>query len=138
MESAADYVSKETAAKQEAQREQITQQLKARQSASRRGSLPVRIGLPGGVSSMPQVSVARILIVDSDATVLQIRVYPEWIGTALRRLRVTLVVVAGLLLGLLATGRLGRRHRRWVGLAVVVALLPFGGIGTVQAVILIA
>ncbi len=137
-ESVSDYVSKETAAKQEAQREQITQQLKARQSASRRGSLPVRIGLPGGVNSMPQVSVARILIVDSDATVLQIRVYPEWIGTALQRLRVALVVIAGLLLGLLATGRLGRRHRRWVGLAVVVALLPFGSIGTVQAVILIA
>ena len=138
LESGADYVSKETVAKQEVQREQLTQQLKARQSASRRGSLPVRIGLPGGVTSLPQVSVARILLVDEEAAVLPIRVYPEWFHSALRGGRIILILGAGVLLALLVTGRLARRRGRWVALVMVVAMVPVGGIGVVQSTVLIA
>ncbi len=138
LESAADYVSEGTVAKQEAQREQLSQQLKARQSASRRGSLPVRIGLPGGVASLPQVLAARILLVDEEATVLPIRVYPEWFGSALRTGRIFLILGAGVLLALLFTGRLARRHGRWVALVMVAAMVPVGGIGIAQSVFLIA
>jgi hypothetical protein len=138
MDSVGDYVSKEVAEEQVAQQQRITQQLKARQGASRRGSLPVRIGLPGGVDSLPRVMVARILIVDDDATVLPIRVYPGWIDTALRMVKMLLIAAAGVLLALLVSGLLERRHGRWVAVAAVVSLVPLGGVGALAALFLVA
>jgi hypothetical protein len=130
------YVSDELARKQKAQEDQIQQQVTARQSASRRGSLPVRIGLPGGVTSLPAVAVARILIVDDVESVLRIRIYPPWLRPALRWLQILLIVGAGALVALLAIGSLARRHGRWVALTVVAAVLPAGGISVVPAVAL--
>jgi hypothetical protein len=127
------YMSKEITEEQAAQQQRITQQLKARQGAGRRGSLPVRIGLPGGVASLPQITVARILIVDDDTTELPIRVYPGWFDTALRMMKMLLIAAAGLLLALLINGRLERRFGRWVATLVVIALLPLGGIGVLAS-----
>jgi hypothetical protein len=123
------YVSKEIAEEQVSQQQRITQQLKARQGAGRRGSLPVRIGLPGGVESLPRVTVSRILIVDDDATLLPIRVYPGWFDSALRMVKMLLIAVAGVLLALLVSGRLERRFGRWVAAAAFIALVPLGGVG---------
>jgi hypothetical protein len=128
------YMSKEIVEEQNAQQQRITQQLKARQGAGRRGSLPVRIGLPGGVASLPQITVARILIVDDDATLLPVRVYPGWFDTALRMVKMLLIAAAGVLLALLAIGRIERRFGRWVAAAVLVALLPLGGVSVLASV----
>jgi hypothetical protein len=128
------YMSKEIVEEQNAQQQRITQQLKARQGAGRRGSLPVRIRLPGGVASLPQITVARILIVDDDATLLPVRVYPGWFDTALRMVKMLLIAAAGVLLALLAIGRIERRFGRWVGVAVLIALLPLGGVSVLASV----
>jgi hypothetical protein len=127
------YMSKEITEEQAAQQQRITQQLKARQGAGRRGSLPVRIGLPGGVGSMPRITVARILIVDDDTTELPIRVYPGWFDTTLRMVKMLLMAAAGVLLALLSSGRIERRFGRWVGAAVLIALVPLGGVGVAAA-----
>jgi hypothetical protein len=133
MGSADTYMSKEITEEQSAQQQRITQQLKARQGAGRRGSLPVRIGLPGGVASLPQITVARILIVDDDTTELPIRVYPGWFDTALRMVKILLIAAAGVLLALLISGRLERRYGRWVAATFLIALLPLGGVGVMAS-----
>jgi hypothetical protein len=135
LDGAAGYISDELQKKQRAQEEQIQQQVTARQSASRRGSLPVRISLPGGVTSMPIVAVTRILIVDEDQTRLVIRRYPAWLRSGLRTLHILLIVGAGMLAALLVTGLLARSYGRWVGLVALAALLPVGGIGVVPAAV---
>ena len=128
MEEMQSYLSDETVAKQKVQTEVLQQQL-ARQGASRRGSLPVRIGLPGGVSSMPRLEVARILVVETEPIALPVRVYPEWLRSLLSWLRGLLALAVGVASGALLLRRPLRRHARWVGLGAVVSLLPFGGLG---------
>ena len=83
---------------------------------------------------MPQITVARILIVDDDATLLLVRVYPGWFDTALRMVKMLLIAAAGVLLALLAIGRIERRFGRWVAVAVLVALLPLGGVSVLASV----
>jgi hypothetical protein len=137
LDEAADYVSEGLAEKQKAQQDQIVKQMAVRQGASRRGSLPVRINLPGGVSNLPNLTVARILIVDEGETLLPIRVYPGWSRSALRSLQGLLILAAGVLVALLATGRLAPGRGRWVALVSIAAILPVGGISVVPAVIMI-
>jgi hypothetical protein len=135
LEEAAGYVSSELVDKQKVQQEQIQQQVMARQGAGRRGALPVRINLPGGVTSLPVVTVARILIVDDEQTALAIRIYPQWLRATLRSLQVLAIVAAGVLAALLIVGRLGRWHLRWVALIALLGLLPVGGIAIVPALV---
>ncbi len=132
---ASRYLSDEMAMKQEAQQEQIQKLATARQGASRKGSLPVRIRLPGGVTDLPRVLVTRMLIVDDERPELSIRVYPDWLRPLLTLLQVGLVLVAGVLLGLLTVARV--RWARWPlpAAAAAVALLPTGGLGPVEVVI---
>ena len=129
-------VSADTYAAQEEQEAKIIQQLKARQGASRKGALPVRIALPGGISSMAKVSVARILMVDETETVLRIRAFPPWTRSLTRFVQLMLILAAGLLVGLLAVGRLARQKLPWVAALFVAALIPVGGIGVIGVVIL--
>jgi hypothetical protein len=129
-------VSADTYAAQKEQEAQITRQLKARQGASRKGALPVRIALPGGISSMAKVSVARILMVDETETVLRVRAYPRWTRSLTRFVQVMLILAAGLFVGLLVVGRLPRQKLPWVAALSVAALIPFGGIGVITAVFL--
>ncbi len=129
-------VSADTYAAQKKQEAKITQQLKVRQGASRKGALPVRIALPGGISSMAKISVARILMVDETETVLRVRAYPRWTRSLTRFVQLMLILAAGLSVGLLAVGRLPRRKLPWVAALFLAALIPFGGIGVVSVVML--
>ncbi len=129
-------VSKDTYEAQDKQEAKITQQLRARPGASRKGALPVRIALPGGISSMAKVSVARILMVDETETVLRMRAFPRWTRSLTRFVQLMLILAAGLLVGLLAVGRLPRQKLPGVAALLVAALVPFGGIGVISAVIL--
>jgi hypothetical protein len=137
LDEAAQYVSEGVVEKQKAQQDQIQQQMAARQGARRRGSLPVRINLPGGVGSLPTVTAARILIVDEGETVLPIRIYPGWSRSALRWTQLLLILVAGVLIALRATARLPRIRARWIVLVTLAAILPVGGIAVIPAGLLI-
>jgi len=85
------------------QEEAVVQRLKQK-SASRKGALPVRIAIPGGVNQLPRVTVSRMLIVGDEPNAFSIRVYPAWITAALRLLQPVLLVAAGLLLGATLAG----------------------------------
>ncbi len=122
------YVSKETLGYQQKQEMEVRQKVKARKGASRKGSLPVRISLPGGVNQLPKITVARILMVGDDDTDLAIWVFPVWFNILLKVVKVLFICLAGILLGLFAGGRRFRGARVWTALAVILALAPFGGI----------
>jgi hypothetical protein len=124
-----DYVSQETVAEQRKQASRIQQQLKTRQGASRKGAMPVRIALPGGISSMPRVTVARILMVDQDATDLDLRCYPGWLRSLARHLQTALIVVAGVLFGLLFAGTFPWLRLWMAGAVLLLAMVPGRGLG---------
>jgi hypothetical protein len=121
-----DAVSEDAAASQLAQEESVRQQL-ARKGSSRRGTLPVRIAIPGGVTRLPRITVSRVLIVGDEPNSFPILVYPAWLANVLRTLQPTLILVAGMLLGLTLAGVLRRRTLSWAVLAAAGGLLPFGG-----------
>lgn len=132
---AAAPVSSETVAKQKKQEEQAFTQLKVRQGAVRRGALPVRITLPQGVTALPKVAVARILMVDDAPVHLPIRVYPGWIVAMMRWIEILAFVSAALLLGFWRRGR----TRQLIGslVAVAVSLIVPGGPGLLGTVFLV-
>ncbi len=133
---AAAPVSSETIVKQKMQEEQAFKQLKVRQGAVRRGALPVRIALPQGVTTLPKVAVARILMVEDAPVRLPILVYPGWISALLKSVEVLAIAAAAFLLGL------WRRDRPWLlagaVLAALVGLIVPGGPGVVGTVFLVA
>jgi hypothetical protein len=109
------------------QEEAIVQQMKQK-AATRKGALPVRIAIPGGVSRLPRVTVSRMLIVGDEPNAFFIRVYPAWITGMLRMLQPVLLVAAGLLLGATLAGALDQRHLRLGVVAGFLGLVPFGGL----------
>jgi hypothetical protein len=132
------YVSDRLMKSQVAQEEQLQQQVTARQNVNRRGSLPVRIALPDGVTSMPLIAVARVLMVERGPISLAIRVYPGWLRRTLDGIQTLLILTAGLALGLALGRRLGQPWRRWVVILVVAAVVPKGGIGVAGSAVWIA
>ena len=129
-------VSSETVVMQKKQEEQAFSQLKARQGAVRRGALPVRIALPQGVTALPKVAVARILMVEDAPVRLPIRVYPGWIRSFMRTVEVLAIAVAAFLLGFWRRGR--NRLLAGAVIAVLVGLFVSGGPGIVGSVVLVA
>ncbi len=119
------------------QEEAVAQQFKQK-AASRKGALPVRIAIPGGVNQLPRVTVSRMLIVGDEPNTFSIRVYPPWIAWLLRLLQPVLLVAAGLLLGATLAGVLDRRHRLLGGVAGFLGLVPFGGLNPVAAFMILA
>ena len=109
-------VSEKAVKSQVQQEEAAVQQLKMRQASSRRGALPVRIALPDGVSSLPKITAARILLVDGSTPVLRIRRYPEWSRDALMLLEVLRLGAAAWLLAA------WRRRFHLAGVVVLVLL----------------
>ncbi len=133
----ADAVSEETAESQVRQEADIRQQMMQKGSA-RKGALPVRIAIPGGVGRLPQVTVSRMLIVGDEPNTFPIRVYPGWITPALMWLQLLALLGSALLSGLLMAGLLPRRRLPWVVLLGFVGLLPFGGLGPAGALLLLS
>jgi hypothetical protein len=133
----ADSVSEETAKSQVRQEADIRQQLMQKGSA-RKGALPVRIAIPGGISRLPQVTVSRMLIVGDEPNSFPIRVYPAWIATLLTALQLLSILGAALMLGLLLAGLLRRRRAVWVAPLVLLGVLPLGGLGTLGALVLLS
>ncbi len=133
----ADAVSEETAESQVRQEADIRQQMMQKGSA-RKGALPVRIAIPGGVGRLPQVTVSRMLIVGDEPNTFPIRVYPGWITPALMWLQLLALLGSALLTGLLMAGLLPRRRLLWVVLLGFVGLLPFGGLGPAGALLLLS
>jgi hypothetical protein len=132
----ADTVSEEAAKAQVRQEESVVQQL-AQKGAGRKGSLPVRIAIPGGVNRLPRVTVSRMLIVGEEPNTFSIRVYPAWLTRSLRLLQPMLIVGASMVFGLMLAGQLGRRYLPWAAGAAVVGLYPFGGVGTFAALVML-
>ncbi len=132
----ADAASEPTASAQKEQEARVADQLK-RQSSARRGALPVRIPIPGGLGQLPHITMSRMLIVGEEDNTFAIRVYPAWIGGALRLVQRLLLLASAALLGLRLAGVGGRRFAR-AGLAAGVAgLIPFGGVGPVAAILIV-
>ncbi len=132
---AAAPVSSETVVMQKKQEEQAFTQLKARQGAVRRGALPVRIALPQGVTALPKVAVARILMVEDAPVRLPIRVYPGWIRTFLRTVESLALAASALLLGLWRRGR--TRLLIGAAFAAVFSLIVPGGPGVFGTLFLV-
>ncbi|MCD4751290.1 MAG: hypothetical protein K8R59_18120 [Thermoanaerobaculales bacterium] len=136
--SAGDYasapVSEETVMKQKKQETDAFVQMKSRQGAMRRGALPVRINLPQGVTSLPKISAARILMVDETPVRLPIRVYPNWIHSLMTLVNVLAVAGAAFLLGVWR-----REQPRFLVAAALLLLLSLivpGGPGVVGTLLL--
>ena len=118
------------------QEEAVVHQLKQK-SASRKGALPVRIAIPGGVNQLPRVTVSRMLIVGDEPNAFSIRVYPAWITAGLRLLQPVLLVAAGLLLGAALAGALDRRLLRLGVVAGFLGVVPFGGLNPALALLIL-
>jgi len=131
-----DATSEVLAEGQVRQEEAIVQQLKQK-SASRKGALPVRIAIPGGVNQLPRVTVSRMLIVGNEPNAFSIRVYPAWITGALRMLQPVLLVAAGLLLGAVLAGAVERRYLRLGAIAGFLGVVPFGGLNPAIALFIV-
>jgi len=129
-----DATSEVLAEAQIRQEEAVVQQMKQK-AATRKGALPVRIAIPGGVSRLPRVTVSRMLIVGDEPNAFFIRVYPAWITGMLRMLQPVLLVAAGLLLGAILGGALDRRHLRLGVVAGFLGLVPFGGLNPALALL---
>lgn len=112
---------------QKAQDEGLMAELKRpKNKILHRGAVPVTISIPEGVHQLPQIQVARVLMVDEKAAILPIRVYPAYFSTLLRGLKLFLLLAAGMFLGL----RRGRRRAVLPACALfVVALLLPGLVG---------
>ena len=136
VDSYADAVSEEVAQSQVRQEADIRQQLMQKGSA-RKGALPVRIAIPGGVGRLPQVTVSRMLIVGDEPNSFAIRVYPGWITIVLGAIQPLSILGGALLLGLISAGMLGRRAMPWAALSGLLGLLPFGGLGPLSALLLL-
>jgi hypothetical protein len=120
------------------QEARVAQQLRQK-AAGRKGSLPVSIAIPGGVASLPRVTVGRMLIVGRDDNSFSIRPYPAWLGAALAWLQPFLIGAAGLLLGLVMAGVLERRLLVRAAIpATLLALLPLGFLGPPGALLLVS
>jgi len=121
-ESAEGYgraVSDAAARAQSEQEARVAQQLRQKTGA-RKGSLPVHIAIPGGVASLPRVTVSRMLLIGRDDNFFTIRAYPSWLGALLGLLQPALIAGTGLLFGLILSG-LG--NRRLLGRAAIPAAL---------------
>lgn len=90
-------LSKEMMRDQDEQEDKVMQQVKTPRKALRRGALPVKISLPAGVGQLPKIRVARVLMVDEEASSLPIRVFPEFFAGMLSFLNWALLLAAGIL-----------------------------------------
>jgi hypothetical protein len=128
----ADAVSEDTARLQAEQEAQVAGQMRQK-GPGRKGSLPVRIAIPGGIHQLPRVTMSRMLIVGDEENTFSIRVYPAWAGAALGLAQSALLLGSALLIGLRMAGTPGRRLLPLGILAGLPGLLPFGGIGPAGA-----
>jgi hypothetical protein len=120
------------------QEARVAQQLRQK-VAGRKGALPVSIAIPGGVASLPRVTVGRMLIVGRDDNSFSIRPYPAWLGAALAWLQPFLIGAAGLLIGLVLAGVLNRRLLVRAAIpATLFALLPLGSLAPPGALLLVS
>jgi hypothetical protein len=130
-----DAVSPSMAKAQVDQEERIAGQLKQK-APVRRGALPVRIAIPGGIQQLPKVTMTRMLIVGDEANTFTIRVFPAWITAALRYLQRLLIIGSAILIGFRASGFLNRGAMIGALAAGLLGLLPFGGIAPLAALVL--
>lgn len=135
VEAYGDAVSKSTARGQIDQESRIAGQMKQKASV-RRGALPVRIAIPGGIQQLPRVTMTRMLIVGDEANTFTIRVYPAWITGALRLLQRLLIVGSAILFGFRMGGFLSRRALVAALAVGLLGMLPYGGIAPLAALVL--
>ena len=131
----ADAVSESTARAQADQEARIMSQMKQK-GPSRKGALPVRIAIPGGIHQLPRVTMTRMLIVGDEDNTFSIRVYPAWASGALQLLQRLLLLGSAILIGLRMAGTSSRRLFPAGIVAGLLGVLPYGGIGPVGALIL--